>query len=92
MGTDTPNGIIPVFFLKINSAYKEQLGSIRHWANIKMAVDGEDIWLKDFTEKQINDIVIQQLPFKERYYVLDKKMFHPLDMRLLFCGHPLPKH
>ena len=81
MGTDTSNSVMPVFWLKIKSAYKDQLGSIRHWGNLKMAVDGEVVWLKGFTEEQINDSLIQQLPFKERFYVSDKKLF-PLGKKL----------
>lgn len=70
-----------VYFLKIAKAYKNQLGSLRHWGNLKMAIDKEFIWLKDFTEEQIHSIAVKQLPFKELFYVKEQKLF-PLGNQL----------
>jgi len=70
-----------VYYLKIDKAHKEQLGSIRHWDNLKLAVDKGFVWVKDFTEQQIHSTEIQQLPFKEIFFVSEQKLF-PFGKRL----------
>ena len=73
MGENTTHGL--VYFLKIDKAYQEHLGNFRHWDNLKWGQDDAFVWLKDFTEAQIHSLAIQQLPFKELFYVQNQQLF-----------------
>ena len=64
-----------IWMLAISKEHKEDLGSIRHWNNLKMGVDGDTIWVRDFTTSQIASIEVKTIPFKSVYYVKDNKLF-----------------
>ncbi len=51
------------------------LGAIRDWTNIQVAIDGDRIWLKGFTEEQLNATEIKQLPGLVRYVFRDGFLF-----------------
>lgn len=63
------------YFLKIDSQYKNDLGNIRHWSNLKAASDEDAIWIKDFDYAQINSIEVKSIPYKTIYYEKDGKLF-----------------
>ncbi|MBP6386802.1 MAG: hypothetical protein KA313_02540 [Pseudarcicella sp.] len=61
MAENTPNAL--VYFLKIEAKYKDYLQTIRHWDNLKVGIDGNNIWVKNFTEKQVSNAQFQAIPF-----------------------------
>lgn len=73
MAQNSSDGV--TWFLTVPSRYKHVLGSIRHWDNLKMAIDGEVLWVKDFTTTQIESTDIKILPFKEVFYSRGAKLF-----------------
>lgn len=73
MATDPANDIAYVLETGIsNSSY---LGNIRHWENLKGAIDGETIWIRDITPEQAERPEIQSIPFKSLYYQRDQLLF-----------------
>lgn len=63
------------FWLVISESNKHFLGGIRHWENIKIAVQNGTIYLKEITAHQIKDTVIQQIPSKAIYYEKENLLF-----------------
>jgi hypothetical protein len=64
-----------MFFLKINSEHKELLALIRSWDNLKVASDSQYIWIKDFTNKQLESSELHQIPFAIIYELKDNLLF-----------------
>ena len=50
METNTGRRIVQ-YIIEIPATRKDDLGSIRHWDNIKMASDADSIWIKDITPR-----------------------------------------
>jgi MoxR-vWA-beta-propeller ternary system domain bpX2 len=73
-----------VFWLKSSVDQKEFLGQIRHWTNLKMAIDGGFIWIKNFTEEQSNSVEIKTIPFAQ--------IFVDRNGLLFLKGSGLPSH
>lgn len=63
------------YYLLLDATGKEQLAAVRHMANIKLAHDGADVWLKDIDEVQANSAIIKAIPFKTLFYELNGKLF-----------------
>ena len=56
----------------IVSTTKDQLQSlsqIRHFYNLKVAYNGNEIWIKDFNVDQIDSVEVQTLPYKSIFYI-----------------------
>jgi len=51
------------------------LGTIRNWGNIQVAIEEDKIWLKGFTEEQVNAPEIKQLPGLVVYLLRDGLLF-----------------
>ncbi len=51
------------------------LGSIRHWNNVKLAFDADIIWLKNLDETQVQSLQIKSIPYKTIFYEQDSKLF-----------------
>ncbi len=51
------------------------LGSIRGWSNIQVAIEEDKIWLKGFTEEQVNGPELKQLPGLVVYLFRDGLLF-----------------
>lgn len=63
------------FRAEIPRADEDFLGSIRDWKNILIAMDGDTVWLKGFTEEQAAAPEIQQLPDFILYELRDGLLF-----------------
>lgn len=61
--------------LKIESVHKDYLGLIRHWSNLKISTAEGKIWIKNFTQKQIESAEVKSIPYKEIFTVRDNKLF-----------------
>lgn len=73
MAENSSGGI--TWYIEIPTRHKEVLGTIRHWDNLKVGVDGETTWVKDFNSAQIESVTVKILPFKEVYYSRGPKLF-----------------
>lgn len=51
------------------------LGHIRHWDNLKAAIDNNTLWVKDITPEQADSIELQSIPYKQLYYLKDNLLF-----------------
>ncbi len=56
-----------MFLLATSIENKEVLGAIRHWENLKVAYDEKTIWVKDFTQEQMESATLQQIPYITLY-------------------------
>ena len=70
-----PSNNIIMYFLEIRKEYKDFLGTIRHWKNLKLAFETDTIWIKDFSSEQINSAEIQQIPYKIIFQLKDNLLF-----------------
>lgn len=64
-----------MYFLEISKKHIDFLGAIRDWENLKVAFDGELVWVKDFHSEQLNAIEIQQIPFHIVYELKENLLF-----------------
>lgn len=55
--------------------HKEYLGVIRHWVNLRMAVHGGEVYVRDFTQAQLDSVEVKSIPYKKLYTVHDHKLF-----------------
>jgi hypothetical protein len=79
VAANTENDI--VYLLELKLQHKNFLGQIRHWDNLKMAIDEESIWIKDFTGTQLDATELKTIPFAQLYYSRDNLLF-PKDSLL----------
>ena len=79
MAKDVANDI--VYWMEIGAQHKDLLGRVRHWDNLKIATDEDSIWIKDFTDWQLQHNVLQSIPFTRFYYCKDNLLF-PKDSLL----------
>lgn len=63
------------FYLKIPSIHKRHLGTIRHWAFLKIGFDNTDTWLKGFTETEIRSVEVKAIMAKELFYEKKGQLF-----------------
>ena len=56
------------YLLEIPAAYKDLLGHIRHWDNLKAAFEGETLWVKDISPEQADSVLIKGIPYSKLYY------------------------
>lgn len=85
MAQNTTNGI--VYYLACSLSEKESLGNIRAWSNLKVAYEGDLIWIKDLDYVQINSIEVKSLPSKTLYYAKEGKLYL-LNSLLPHCNIP----
>lgn len=62
MGENAENRL--EFLLLYPAAHVQQLGHIRQWSNLKMSTQGQDVWIKGFTQEQIHFTEVLSLPHK----------------------------
>jgi hypothetical protein len=63
------------YLVQIESIHKEYLGQIRHWSNLKLATEENQIWIKNFTELQLKSNLLHSIPFIKIYHVKDNLLF-----------------
>ncbi|MFT2010996.1 hypothetical protein ACMA1I_20150 [Pontibacter sp. 13R65] len=73
MAPDAENHLI--YYLLLHTAHKADLGAIRHWDNLKVAFDGDHIWLKNFTYAQLDTVEVKSIPFKAIFYENRNKLY-----------------
>lgn len=67
MANITGNDI--VYWLSLNSQYKKAVYELRKWSHLKMAIEGNLIWIRGLTEAEIQSPKVLQIPSIERYYL-----------------------
>jgi hypothetical protein len=75
------------YFLRTEVRYKNDLGNIRHWTNLKSGIEGDFIWIKDFDYAQVNSLEVKSIPCKIIYYSRGGKLFLQ-DSQLPDCTIP----
>jgi MoxR-vWA-beta-propeller ternary system domain bpX2 len=63
------------YYLLTNAANKDDLGNIRPWNNVKVGIEGNDIWLKDLDYAQIHSLEVKSIPYKTLFYAKEGKLF-----------------
>ncbi len=61
--------------VRIETVHKDHLGQIRHWENLKLATEANFIWIKNFTEFQLNSVELQSIPFTQIFVCKDNLLF-----------------
>ncbi|NOQ71238.1 MAG: hypothetical protein GQ574_04520 [Crocinitomix sp.] len=69
------------FYLRVEKAFQNDLAELRAWANLKVAIEADEIWVTNFTYDQIHSTIVKQIPFKTLYYAKNGKLFF-LNSRL----------
>lgn len=64
----------PINYVRIPKSNLELLGNIRHWKNLKLAYEGDFIWLKELSNEQLNTVAIKRIPFHTCYYENGQKL------------------
>jgi len=75
------------FIVSTNKDQLQELSQIRHFENLKVAFNGNEIWVKGFSLEQINSAEVKTLPFKSLYYLKDGLLF-PKDSLLPYGKIP----
>lgn len=75
------------YYLHIKSQFKIDLAGIRHWNNLKVGFENDDIWVKDLDYVQINSVDVKSIPYKTLYYENDGKLFL-VNSQLPHCNVP----
>jgi hypothetical protein len=73
MEKDTANQLSMI--LRVPLQQKDDLGSIRHWANLKLAAADGWCWIKDFTPAQQYATELKILPFTSIFYLKGNQLF-----------------
>ena len=82
MEKNTTSGI--TYFIKISKAHKTDLLQIRHWSQLKVALDQEDnYWVSNLNEENITNVAVTTLPHKTLFYEKDNLLF--------LLGHNTPE-
>lgn len=74
MAADVTDSIEESFFV-LPLVHQDFLAQIRVWSNLKVAFEGQNIWIKDFTVSQWNDVKLSQIPFAERFILRQQLLF-----------------
>lgn len=63
------------YFLCIQNYRKNDLYTIRHWADIKVGIENDLIWISNLDFGQVNSIEVKSIPGKIIFYSIDGKLF-----------------
>jgi MoxR-vWA-beta-propeller ternary system domain bpX2 len=69
------------YYVRLSSQQRDDLSAIRHWTNLKTAVDGNDLWIKDLDYQQVYSKEVRSLSFKNAFYERDNHLY-PLNSNL----------
>ena len=64
-----------MYFAELHKSHLDYLAPIRHWNNLKLAFHEENIFIKDFSNEQITDVVLLQIPHLVIYELKDQLLF-----------------
>jgi hypothetical protein len=73
MAKDIANGVEYVLHLHVSD--KDFLAAIRHFSNLKIGFEDENIWVKDLTEAQVKSTEVKSIPFKNIFYLKENKLY-----------------
>ncbi len=73
-------------YLKIEMQFKEDLGSIRHLTHLKIAVEGNHMWVTNFDSGQFESLDIKSIPYKELFYSKNGQLY-PFNSLLPCAGN-----
>ncbi|RQO30277.1 hypothetical protein DBR32_11935 [Taibaiella sp. KBW10] len=74
---------LTAYYAQIPVAHKEGLGSIRHWQQLRVAQEGDLLWIKGFTKEQIQSKEFKWIPFLQAYECRANLLFR--------IGHLVPE-
>lgn len=74
MAEDITDGIA-TYLVALPAEFGALLAGIRHWDNLKAAADGTTLWVKNFTENQLNSVAVQSIAYKQIYYQKGNRLF-----------------
>lgn len=57
------------YWLSVNILYNKSVYDLRNWAHLKLAVDGNLIWIRGFKEGDLVSTKVLQIPSIKRYYL-----------------------
>ena len=63
------------YYLCLPLTHKESLAPLRAWENLKVAFEGQHIWLTNFDQAQMESSLVKKLPFQKSYYAENGKLF-----------------
>jgi hypothetical protein len=63
------------YWLRLPSKYKEKLAQIRVWKSLRIATDGDDIWVRGIPPSQLHSEEIRSIPFKKIYFQHENALF-----------------
>ncbi|WP_316793774.1 hypothetical protein [Pedobacter frigoris] len=63
------------YYLSIPVSRRDDLGGIRHWNHLKMAIKGDVIWLKGLNEAELDSMAIKVMQGKCIYYEKDALLY-----------------
>lgn len=63
------------YFLSLPLRYKDWLGAVRHWENLKIGFTENAVWTKDFTPAQMDSVEVKSLPYKTVFYASGAQLF-----------------
>ncbi|MFY0629120.1 MAG: hypothetical protein JXR05_01995 [Flavobacteriaceae bacterium] len=66
---------IKEYWLKIPTKYKGKLSKIRIWKELRIAIDGDEIWVRGILPGKLNSPEIRSIPFKEIYFQRENALF-----------------
>jgi MoxR-vWA-beta-propeller ternary system domain bpX2 len=73
MAENFTNGI--EYYLLTDLENKESIATIRHWSQLKVAIDGQELWIKSFTNDQLESVEIKSIPNKKIFYTKGAKLY-----------------
>ncbi|RYE13080.1 MAG: hypothetical protein EOP45_21780 [Sphingobacteriaceae bacterium] len=73
MAKDPSNDIS--YYLSLSGERRDALGALRHLKNLKIAFEGNQIWIKDLSFEQVNSVEVRSIPGKRIYYADSGKLF-----------------
>lgn len=69
------------FWLSLPENAHDFLGQVRHWDNLSVGTEGEQMWVRDLSKTQIESATVRSLPFVQRFWCRDNLLF-PLGSAL----------
>ena len=85
MAPDAANGL--TWYLLLHTSRGSDLGAIRHWSNLKIGYEENQIWVKGFTLEQVEAVEVKSLPYKTIFYEHQNKIYR---QNSLLPDQPIP--
>lgn len=73
MEADTRNGL--EYCLSVDQTLRDVVFGLRKWNHLRMATEHDLIWIRGFSENEIESIQVLSLPSVNRYYLKEAKLY-----------------